>query len=203
MKVYLDNAASTPIAPEIIEMMSEMMKTNFANPSSIHSFGRQSKIIVESSRKKIANLLNTSPGSIFFTSGGTEADNMAIKCGIQDHKITHAITSKLSHHAVLYPLQDLEEEGVITLSYVNIDKDGMVSLSHLKELLEDHPRTFVSIMHANNEIGTIQDIKSIGDVCKDYNAIFWCIIGAYLTHYSAFSPYYRCELSYNPLKLPL
>jgi len=183
MKVYLDNAATTPMAPDIIEMMSEMMKTNFANPSSVHSFGRESKIIVESARKSIANLLNTSPGSIFFTSGGTEADNMAIKCGIHDHKITHAITSRISHHAVLYPLQDLEKEGVIKLSYVNIDKDGVVSLSHLKQLLEDHPRTFVSIMHANNEIGTIQDLKQIGEICKEYNAIFHSDTVQTIAHY--------------------
>jgi cysteine desulfurase len=172
MKVYLDNAATTPIAPEIIEMMSQMMKTHFANPSSVHSFGRESKIIVESARKRIAKLLNTSPGSIFFTSGGTEADNMAIKCAIHDHKITHAITSKISHQAVLYPLQDLDKEGVIKLSYVAIDKDGAVSLSHLKELLKDNSRTFVSIMHANNEIGTLEDLKQIGEICKEYNAIF-------------------------------
>lgn len=172
MKVYLDNAATTPIAPEIIEMMSQMMKTHFANPSSVHCFGRESKIIVESARKRIAKLLNTSPGSIFFTSGGTEADNMAIKCAIHDHKITHAITSKISHQAVLYPLQDLDNEGVIKLSYVAIDKDGAVSLSHLKELLKDNSRTFVSIMHANNEIGTLEDLKQIGEICKEYNAIF-------------------------------
>jgi cysteine desulfurase len=172
MKVYLDNAATTPMAPEIIETMSKIMKNNFANPSSTHSFGRESKIIIESARKRIANLLNTSPGSIFFTSGGTEADNMAIKCGIRDHKITHAITSKIAHNAVLYPLQDLEKESVINLSYVDIDNDGVVCLSHLKELLENNPRTFVSIMHANNEIGTIQDIKKIGEICKEYDAIF-------------------------------
>ena len=171
-RVYLDNAATTPMAPEIIEMMSEMMKTHFANPSSVHSFGRESKTVVENARKSIANLLNTSPGSIFFTSGGTEADNMAIKCGINDHKITHAITSKLSHHAVLYPLEDFAAEGKIKLSYIDIDKNGVVSLSHLKELLANNPRTLVSIMHANNEIGTIQDIKAIGNICKEYNAIF-------------------------------
>ena len=171
-KVFLDNAATTPIAPEIIDMMSEMMKTHFANPSSVHSYGRESKIVVENARKKIASLLNTSPGSIFFTSGGTEADNMAIKCGIHDHKITHAITSKLSHHAVLYPLEDLEKEGIIKLSYVNIDENGVVDLNHLEELLQNNPRTFVSIMHANNEIGTIQDIKAIGDLCKEHKAIF-------------------------------
>ena len=171
-RVFLDNAATTPMAPEIIDMMSEMMKTHFANPSSVHSYGRESKIVVENARKKIASLLNTSPGSIFFTSGGTEADNMAIKCGIHDHKITHAITSKISHHAVLYPLEDLEKEGIIKLSYVNIDENGVVDLNHLEELLQNNARTFVSIMHANNEIGTIQDIKAIGDVCKEYKAIF-------------------------------
>jgi len=171
-RVFLDNAATTPMAPEIIDMMSEMMKTHFANPSSVHSYGRESKIVVENARKKIASLLNTSPGSIFFTSGGTEADNMAIKCGIHDHKITHAITSKLSHHAVLYPLEDLEKEGIIKLSYVNIDENGVVDLNHLEELLQNNPRTFVSIMHANNEIGTIQDIKAIGDLCKEHKAIF-------------------------------
>ena len=171
-RVFLDNASTTPIAPEIIDMMSEMMKSHFANPSSVHSYGRESKIVVEGARKKIAELLNTSPGSIFFTSGGTEADNMAIKCAIHDHKITHAITSKISHHAVLFPLEDLEKEGLIKLSYVDIDKSGVISISHLKELLESNPRTFVSIMHANNEIGTIQNIKEIGDICKKHNAIF-------------------------------
>jgi cysteine desulfurase len=171
-RVYLDNASTTPMAPEIIEMMSEMMKTTYANPSSVHSFGRESKIVIENARKTIANILNTSPGSIFFTSGGTEADNMAIKCGIHDNDIKHAITSKLSHQAVLYPLEDLAAAGKIKLSYINIDENGVVSLSHLKELLKDNERTFVSIMHANNEIGTIQDINQIGDICKEYNAIF-------------------------------
>jgi len=171
-RVFLDNAATTPMAPEIIDMISEMMKTHFANPSSIHSYGRESKIVVENARKTIANILNTSPGSIFFTSGGTEADNMAINCSINDHNIKHAITSKLSHHAVLYPLEDLAAEGKIKLSYIEFDENGTVSLSHLEQLLEDNERTFVSIMHANNEIGTIQPLKEIGDICKEHNAIF-------------------------------
>ena len=172
MKVYLDNAATTPMAPEIIELMSELMKTTFANPSSVHEFGRKSKIIVESARKRIAALLNTAPKTIFFTSGGTEADNMAIKCGIHDHNITHAITSKLSHLAVLYPLEDLAAEGKIKLSYIDTDENGVVSLAHLKQLLAENDRTFVSIMHANNEIGTIQDIHEIAGICKEYKAIF-------------------------------
>ena len=184
MKVYLDNAATTPMAPEIIELMSDMMKTTFANPSSVHEYGRKSKIIVETARKTIAALLNTAPKTIFFTSGGTEADNMAIKCGIHDHNITHAITSKLSHHAVLYPLEDLAAEGKIKLSYIDTDKNGEVSLSHLKQLLEENERSFVSIMHANNEIGTIQDLKQIGEICKEYNAVFHSDTVQTMAHYS-------------------
>ena len=184
MKVYLDNAATTPMDPKIIEMTSIMMSSHFGNPSSIHSFGRESKIIVESARKTIAQLLNTSPSSIFFTSGGTEADNMAIMSGIHDHNITHAITSRLSHHAVLYPLQDLAKKGVIKISYVDIDENGIVCLNHLKQLLEMNARTFVSIMHANNEIGVIQDIKSIGDLCLDYNAIFHSDTVQTIGHYT-------------------
>lgn len=184
IKVFFDNAATTPMAPEVIDVMTDIMKNYYGNPSSQHSFGRATRNIIETSRKKIANFLNTSPGNIFFTSGGTEADNMAIKCGIKDHNITHAITSKLSHHAVLHPLVELEKSGVIKLSYVEVNKKGQVSLSHLKELLESHSRTFVSILHANNEIGTIQDITAIGDICKEHNAIFHSDTVQTMAHYS-------------------
>ena len=183
IKVFFDNAATTPMATEVIDVMTDIMKNHYGNPSSQHSFGRSTRSIIETSRKKIANFLNTSPGNIFFTSGGTEADNMAIRCGIKDHKITHAITSKLSHHAVLHPLQELEKSGVIKLSYVEVNENGQVSLSNLKELLESHPRTFVSILHANNEIGTIQDITAIGDVCQEYNAIFHSDTVQTMAHY--------------------
>ncbi|MBT6965714.1 MAG: cysteine desulfurase [Flavobacteriales bacterium] len=183
MKVFFDNAATTPMAPEVIDVMTDIMKNHYGNPSSQHSFGRATRSIIETSRKKIADFLNTSPGNIFFTSGGTEADNMAIKCGIKDHNITHAITSKLSHHAVLHPLEELEKSGVIKLSYVEVNEKGQVSLSNLKELLESHPRTFVSILHANNEIGTIQDITAIGDICKEHNAIFHSDTVQTMAHY--------------------
>lgn len=182
-KVFFDNAATTPMAPEVIDVMTDIMKNHYGNPSSQHSFGRATRSIIETSRKKIANFLNTSPGNIFFTSGGTEADNMAIKCGIKDHNITHAITSKLSHHAVLHPLEELEKSGVIKLSYVEVNEKGQVSLSKLKELLESHPRTFVSILHANNEIGTIQNITAIGDICKEHNAIFHSDTVQTMAHY--------------------
>lgn len=172
MKVYLDNAASTPLLPEVIHRMHELMKGTFANPSSLHESGRLAKVLIEDSRKIIADLLKTSPGNILFTSGGTEADNMAINCSIYDYDITHAITSPLSHHAVLYPLQELERKSIIKLSYVNFNEKGLIDLNHLSELLENNPRTFVSIMHANNEIGTIQSLKEIGLICKKYDAIF-------------------------------
>ena len=171
-RVFLDNAATTPMDPKIINMIGEMMKINHGNPSSIHSFGRESKIIVEKARKKIANILNTSPGSIFFTSGGTEADNMAIKCAINDYEIKHAITSKISHHAVLYPLEDMQRNGQIDISYVDIDNNGSINLLHLEELLSDNERTFVSIMHANNEIGTIQPIPFLSKECQKRNIYF-------------------------------
>ena len=183
MRVYLDNAATTPLSTEVIELMTSMMKKYYANPSSIHSYGRESKIIIENARKSIANLLNTSPGAIYFTSGGTEADNMAINCGISSHRIKHAITSKISHHGVLYPLQDLENQGEIKLSYVDLDNNGIVCQSSLEFILKNNSRSFVSIMHANNEIGTIQDIKKIGALCKKYNAIFHSDTVQTMAHY--------------------
>ena len=171
-RVYLDNAATTPISKEIIELMSSLMKHQFANPSSTHSEGRKSKTIVEESRTIIAKILNTYPRNIFFTSGGTESDNMAIKMSIENYNIKHAITSRISHHAVLYPLEKLAKENKIKLSYVKLDENGLVSFSDLENLLKNNSRTFVSIMHANNEVGVIQDIKKIGLICQNYNAIF-------------------------------
>ena len=183
MRVYLDNAATTQIAPEVIDFMTDLMKSEYANPSSIHHGGRKSRILIENARKTVSGFLNTSPGNIFFTSGGTEADNMAIRCGIIDNKISHAITSSISHKAVIYPLEELKEQEIIHLDYIKLDKNGRIDLSHLEELLQNNPKTFVSIMHANNEIGTIQPIKEIGDLCMKYNAIFHCDTVQTMAHY--------------------
>ena len=183
MRVYLDNAATTQIAPEVIDFMTDLMKSDYANPSSIHHGGRKSRILIENARKTVSGFLNTSPGNIFFTSGGTEADNMAIRCGIIDNKISHAITSSISHKAVLYPLEELKEKEIIHLDYIKLDKNGKIDLSHLEELLQNNPKTFVSIMHANNEIGTIQPIKEIGDLCIKYNAVFHCDTVQTMAHY--------------------
>lgn len=172
MKVYLDNAATTAIHPEVVEAMIPVMRTQFGNPSSIHSYGREVRSALEGARKKVAQLLKTSPSEIFFTSGGTEANNMAIRCSMHDLNLKHAITSPLEHHAVLHTLEDLAHAGTIKLSLVNVDDQGHVDLNHLEELLKTNDRTFVSLMHANNELGTLLPLKTVGEICKKYNAVF-------------------------------
>ena len=174
MKVYFDNAATTPLRQEVIEAMLPIMQKVYGNPSSIHSFGREMRSAIEKARKTVASLLKVAPSEIFFTSGGTEANNMAIRCTIHDHKITHAISSPIEHHAVTHTLEDLEKEGIIKLSWVKLNDKGEVDYNHLEELLKNNPRSFVSLMHANNELGTVNDIDRIGTLCKQYNAIFHC-----------------------------
>lgn len=173
MRVYLDNAASTPMSSEVVDVMVNLLQTTFANPSSVHEDGRQARVIIEKSRSLIADIIHAPPGSIFFTSSGTEADNMAIQCSISSYNIKHAVTSPLSHYAVLNPLRDLVSTNKIKkLSFLRFNNAGVIDLDHLEELLINNERTFVSIMHANNEIGTIQPLKEIGDICNKYNAIF-------------------------------
>lgn len=172
MKVYLDNAATTPIDTEVIKVMVDVMENHYGNPSSIHGHGREVRTLVEKARKSVAALLNTAPANIFFTSGGTEADNTAIKSAISDFGIKHAITSKIEHHAVGHTLEMLDNAGVIKLSYVNIDDKGNIDYQHLEELLKNNERSLVSLMHANNEIGTLTDINKIGEICEQYNAIY-------------------------------
>ncbi|MCU0339950.1 MAG: cysteine desulfurase [Spirosomaceae bacterium] len=171
-RVYLDNAATTRIDPEVVEAMMPWLTQQFGNPSSIHGHGRVAKSAIEQARKTVASLLNTSPSEIFFTSGGTEADNTAILSSIETHGLTHAVTSKLEHHAVLHTLEFLAKTGKITLSFVDTDAKGHVDLAHLETLLRTHPRTLVSLMHANNEIGNILDIQAVGELCAQHDAIF-------------------------------
>ena len=172
MKVYFDNAATTPIDPEVLDTMIPIMKDQFGNPSSVHSFGRQTRSAIENARKKVAQLLNASPSEIFFTSGGTEADNIAIRCAVFDLGIKHAITSPLEHHAVLQTLVDLEQRGYIKLSMVPIDETGNIILSELEKLLAGNEKSFVSLMHANNEVGNILPLSEVGTICRKYDAIF-------------------------------
>jgi len=183
MRVYLDNAATTPLDKEVLKAMYQVMETQYGNPSSIHAHGREVRTLIEKARKTVAGLLHASPSEFFFTSGGTEADNMAIRCGIIDHGIRHAITSSIEHHAVLHTLQDLEKSGVIRLSYVNIDLNGSIDYKHLEELLSSNERSFVSLMHANNELGTLTDIVAVGELCEQYNAIYHCDTVQTMGHY--------------------
>jgi cysteine desulfurase len=172
MQVYLDNAATTPLDKEVFEAMTPYMLEHFGNPSSIHAHGRQVRAAIERARKTIATLLHTSPAEIFFTSGGTEADNAALFGTIRNGTIRHVISSPLEHHAVLHSLETMEKNGEIELAFVRHDERGGLDLEHLDALLAARPQTLVSLMHANNEIGNLNDIARIGDICRNYNAIF-------------------------------
>ncbi len=172
MRVYLDNAATTPIDPEVLKEMYRVMENSYGNPSSIHGHGREVRALIEKSRRSIAGLLHTSPSEIFFTSGGTEADNTAIRCGIVDHGIKHAISSPIEHHAVIHTLEAMQKAGTVKLSYVNVDSKGNVDQDHLEQLLRSNERSFVSLMHANNELGTLNDLQAIGELCEQYDALF-------------------------------
>lgn len=172
MRVYLDNAATTPLDKEVFDAMAPFMLEHFGNPSSIHSHGREVRSAIEKARRTVATLLNTSPAEIFFTSGGTEADNSAIVCSCRSLGIKHAVTTKLEHHAVLHTMEMLEKNGEMQVSYLRHDERGNLDLEHLQEILANQPRTIVSVMHANNEIGTLNDIEKIGEICRKYDAIF-------------------------------
>jgi cysteine desulfurase len=172
MKIYFDNAATTPIDKEVLDVMLPILNDQFGNPSSIHAHGRKTRAIVENARKSIAKLLNCAPAEIFFTSGGTEADNMAIIGSVDDLGIKHVITSAIEHHAVGHTLEHLEKIGKIKLSLVNLHPNGDIDLTHLEELLRNNSRSLVTLMHANNEIGNLLPLQQVGELCKQYDAIF-------------------------------
>ncbi|MBK0404417.1 cysteine desulfurase [Adhaeribacter sp. BT258] len=172
MRVYLDNAATTPLDKEVFDAMAPFMLEHFGNPSSIHWHGRQVRSAIEGARRTVANLLHASPSEIFFTSCGTEADNTAIISTSRSLGIKHVITTKMEHHAVLHSVECLEKNDGVTVHYLKLDERGNLDLNHLEELLAANPRTLVSIMHANNEIGNLNDIQTIGEICKKYDAVF-------------------------------
>ena len=171
-KVYLDNASTTALRPEVIQEMIKVMKEDFGNPSSTHSFGRNGKTILELSRKSIAKHLNCAAQEIIFTSGGTEADNWILRSAVEDLNVERIITSKIEHHAVLYTVLALQSDYNIQVDYVKINKDGSIDLTHLSNLLSEEKKTIVSLMHVNNETGTILDMERVGVICKQYNALF-------------------------------
>ncbi|NRD20339.1 cysteine desulfurase [Winogradskyella eckloniae] len=170
--VYLDNAATTVIRKEVIDRMTTVLQENYGNASSTHSFGRSSKALLEQCRKNIAAYFKVSASEIVFTSGGTEADNLALRSAIRDLEYTEIITSKIEHHAVLHTAEQLVKEYNIKLSYVNVDRCGYIDYAHLEHLLQTSNKAIVSLMHVNNEIGNILDIKKVADLCKANNALF-------------------------------
>ena len=172
-KVYFDSAATTQMRDEVIDRITGVMKEVYGNPSSTHSFGRTAKTLIEQARKTIAKTLHVNASEIVFTSGGTEADNLALNSAVRDLGVKRIITSKTEHHAVLYTVEQLRQCHDIELVYVNLDEKGSPDLEHLETLLaESDVKTLVSLMHVNNEIGNMIDIQKTGELCKKYNALF-------------------------------
>lgn len=172
-RIYLDNAATTPLDKDVLDAMMPYLTDKFGNPSSIYSYGRESRMAIESARKTVANILNAHPGEIFFTSGGTESSNTAITSSVRDLGCTHIITSRIEHHATLHTVEYLYHRGEAALDYVDVLPNGHIDLEHLKCLLsESGEKCLVTLMHANNEIGTMLDLHVVGEMCKPYGAVF-------------------------------
>ncbi len=184
MRVYLDNAATTPIAPEVVEVMLPVLTNDFGNPSSTHFYGRQTKALIETSRRTISKLLNCQPSEIIFTSGGTEADNMALYSSVHQMGVKHIITSTIEHHAVGYTAEMIANAGEATVSYVKINNKGEVDLVDLEKLLQTGEKTLVSLMHANNEISTLLPMTEVSLLCRKYNALFHSDTVQTMGHYT-------------------
>ena len=172
-RIYFDNAATTDLDPQVLEAMMPYLTEKFGNPSSIYSYGRESRLAVENARKSVGKILNAHPAEIFFTSGGTESSNTAITAAVRDLGCTHIISSPLEHHATLHTVEHLHRRGEAALSHVKVLPNGHIDLEDLEQLLAGTAeKTLVTLMHANNEIGNILDIHAVGGLCKMYGAIF-------------------------------
>lgn len=172
-RIYFDNAATTCLDPKVLEAMMPYLTSCYGNPSSIYSYGRESRLAIENARKTVAKILNAHPAEIFFTSGGTESSNTAIKASVRDLGCKHIITSSIEHHATLHTVKYLFNNGETALSYVKVLSDGHIDVNNLESLLaETKEKCLVTLMHANNEIGNMLDIHKIGEICKKYNAVF-------------------------------
>lgn len=175
MRIYLDNASTTPVHPEVLDVMLQVLKDDFGNPSSIHQHGRKSRSIIEQARKIVAKTINASIGEVFFTSSATEANNMVLKNAIKDLGIQRIISSPTEHHCVLHSLDSISSEGKCEVVILKVDQYGHIDYDQLNVLLSDKKlKTLVSIMHGNNEIGTMADISRIGNLCKENGALFHC-----------------------------
>lgn len=173
MKVYLDNAATTPIASEVIEEIQPYLNNYFGNPSSTHAFGRKTKNAIEINRKKIADLIQAKNNEIIFTSGGTEADNMALRCAVFDLNVKRIITTKIEHHAVLHTAECLRDQQNVEIIFLATDHNGNPDLVQLESILNDKVNTLVTLMHANNEIGTLLPIKKVASICAKHKHVYF------------------------------
>jgi cysteine desulfurase len=172
-RIYFDNAATTPLDPEVLEAMMPYFTEKFGNPSSIYSYGRESRLAIENARKTVARILNAHPAELFFTSGGTESSNTAIYASVRDLGCKHIITSPIEHHATLHTVEHLQCTGEAALSYVKMLPSGHIDMDNLEQLLADSTeKCLVTLMHANNEIGNMLDLHAVGGLCKKYGAIF-------------------------------
>ena len=172
-RIYFDNAATTALDADVLAAMMPYLTEKFGNPSSIYSYGRETKMAIENARKSVAKILNANPGEIFFTSGGTESTNTALTAAIRDLGCRHIITSPIEHHATLHTVEYLAHTGQATLSFVKLTDKGHIDMQHLEELLAgSKERSVVTLMHANNEIGNLLKIKAVGELCEKYDAIF-------------------------------
>ena len=172
MQVYFDNAATTIMDTQVIDEMAQTMRDIYGNPSAIHSNGRQAKAVVEMARKSIAKMLQCHSSEIIFTGSGTEADNMALRCAVNDLGVTHIITSKIEHKAVLDTAKSLEDKGLAKVSYVKLDIYGKADLQDLESIAEKHPGSLISLMHANNEIGSLNDVHAISQIARANQCYF-------------------------------
>tara|TARA_R110001592_G_scaffold24026_4_gene93311 strand:+ start:71 stop:1204 length:1134 start_codon:yes stop_codon:yes gene_type:complete len=183
--IYLDNAATTKIDFEVLNLMHVSLQENFGNPSSTHQFGRKAKSAVETARKNIAKHFNVTAPEIVFTAGGTEADNLILNNAVLNLGVQRIITSKIEHHAVLHTAEFLQRTQNIILDFVNVDEFGAIDLIHLEEILTtSEKKTLVSLMHINNEIGTILPVDEICVLCKKYNALFHSDTVQVIGHYA-------------------
>ena len=183
-KVYLDNAATTPVAPEVFEEMVPYLRDMFGNPSSQHSFGRQAKGVLETARRKVANYLNAKPSEIVFTSGGTEADNMVFNIAANELNVERFITSEIEHHAVLHTAEHICSKRKVELQIVKLLPNGHVDLQHLEKLLaSSNKKTLVSLMHGNNEIGNLLPLKKVSELCRKHNSYFHSDTVQTMAHY--------------------
>ncbi len=173
MRIYFDNAATTPMLPAVMNEMYSLMREQHGNPSSIHAEGRAMRAVIEEARKKVAKLIGAGIGEIFFTSGGTESSNMALKCAVRDLGVQRIISQPIEHHCVLHTLEVLEHQGV-AIEMLHVDEQGRIDYHQLEELLQNGigTRTLVSLMHGNNEIGTMTDMERIGRLCEQYDALY-------------------------------